>query len=380
MTPATITLDRAIHHKQDVVLIKFPINNELAAAVRKINNVRWSKTLTAWYAPYTMEVLHEIKNAYATIATINADALKQIIAKKKQEAALTKSGELTTEVIKNAENFKLYLRSRKYSESTIKTYTESLITFLKYFSYKTVSEITNDDIIHFNNDYIWAQKLSASYQNQIVNAIKLFFSKLVNIKLNIDLVHRPKRYNPLPKVLSAEDVTQLINVLDNVKHKCMLSLIYSAGLRRSELLNIRIHDIDSNRMQLSIKKAKGGKDRVVPLSETILQLLREYYKTYTPKDYLFEGQSGDQYNERSLALVLKKACVLAKINKPVNLHMLRHSYATHLLEGGTDLRYIQELLGHKSSRTTEIYTHVSQKSLSKIVSPLDKLNIKIKGS
>lgn len=138
--------------------------------------------------------------------------------------------------------------------------------------------------------------------------------------------------------------------------------------------------MDSKRMQLLIRKSKGGKDRIAPLSTTVLELLREYYLQYRPKQYLFEGQDGAQYSERSLALVLKRGCKLAGISKNVNLHMLRHSYATHLLEIGTDLRYIQELLGHKSSRTTEIYTHVSQKAIDKIQSPLDKLNIKIKGN
>ncbi|OFY67010.1 MAG: hypothetical protein A3H98_08930 [Bacteroidetes bacterium RIFCSPLOWO2_02_FULL_36_8] len=198
--------------------------------------------------------------------------------------------------------------------------------------------------------------------------------------MNIELIHRPKRYNPLPQVLSACEVTQIINVLENIKHKCMLSLIYSAGLRRSELLHMKIKDIDSQRMQLRILHSKGRKDRITPLSETALKLLRQYYLKYKPKDYLFEGQQGEQYSERSLALVLKNACLKAGIKKKVNLHMLRHSYATHLLEGGTDLRYIQELLGHKSSRTTEIYTHVSQKAINKIISPLDKLSIKIKGN
>ena len=201
--------------------------------------------------------------------------------------------------------------------------------------------------------------------------------KATGSALNVDLVHRPKKYNPLPKVLAIEEVADIINALDNIKHKGMISLIYSAGLRRSELLNMRISNIDSKRMEIFIAHSKNRKDRVVPLSETGLQLLREYYKSYHPKDYLFEGQSGDQYSERSLALVLKKACEKAGIKKQVNLHMLRHSYATHLLETGTDLRYIQELLGHKSSKTTEIYTHVSQRSLNKISSPLDKLNIKI---
>ena len=287
---------------------------------------------------------------------------------------------LQEEAIQKTEKYIQWLRSKRYSESTIKTYSEALKLFLKYFNDKPIKEITNEDVILFNNNFILKNKLSASYQNQVMSAIKLFFSKMENTKMIPDLIYRPKKYNPLPKVLAEEEVVQILNALDNIKHKTMLSLIYSSGLRRSELLNLKINNIDSKRMQLIILKSKGGKDRITPLSKTVLLLLRQYYIKYKPTNYLFEGRDGEQYSERSLALVLKQACEKAKITKHVNLHMLRHSYATHLLEAGTDLRYIQELLGHKNSKTTEIYTHVSQKALNKIVSPLDKLIIKIKGN
>lgn len=148
-------------------------------------------------------------------------------------------------------------------------------------------------------------------------------------------------------------------------------------MRRSELLNLKINEIDSASMIIRIKQSKGQKDRIVPLSNTILSMLRTYYLQFKPKEYLFEGQNGGSYSERSLAAVLKKACTKADIKKPVTIHTLRHSYATHLLENGTDLRYIQELLGHKSSKTTEIHTHVSTKAIQKIGSPLDKLSNKL---
>ena len=353
----TVILDKTIHNKIEVVLIKFPFDAELGNAVRKIKSTSWSRTLKSWYAPYSIAILNEIKAIFDPISKIDAQPLKDKI-----------------------EKFKSWMQSRRYSDNTVKTYCEALKSFLKFYYKKPLSEITNEDIIIFNNDFILKNKLSASYQSQVVNAIKLFFKTIQNASLNIDLVHRPKKYNPLPKVLAEEEVANIINALDNIKHKCMLSLIYSAGLRRSELLNMQIDNVDSQRMQLLIKQAKGGKDRIVPLSETVLQLLRQYYVAYKPKKYVFEGQNGLQYNERSLSLVLKKGCELAGIKKSVNLHMLRHSYATHLLESGTDLRYIQTLLGHKSSKTTEIYTHVSQRSINKIVSPLDKLNIKITGN
>jgi len=249
-----------------------------------------------------------------------------------------------------------------------------LQTFLKYYNDKPIDKINNEDVILFNNNFILENKLSASYQNQVVNAIKLFFDKIQNTSLDVNLIHRPKRPKLLPNVLSKEEVKQILNAHSNIKHKTMLSLIYSCGLRRSELINLKPGDVDSKRNLIIIRQAKGRKDRLAPLSEKILILLRNYYKVYKTKTWLFEGvNANEQYDERSLSNVLKQAVVKAKINKPVSLHWLRHSYATHLLEAGTDLRYIQEILGHSSSKTTEIYTHVSTKSIQNIKSPFDDL-------
>ena len=177
----------------------------------------------------------------------------------------------------------------------------------------------------------------------------------------------------MPNVLSKEEVKKILEAHVNLKHRAMLSLIYSCGLRRSELLHLKSTDIDSKRNIVIIRQSKGRKDRIAPLSPKILDLLRDYYKMYKPKNYLFEGKTEEQYSEQSLQSVLKQALKKVNITKPVTLHWLRHSYATHLLESGTDLRYIQELLGHNSSKTTEIYTHVSTKSLQQIKSPFDDL-------
>lgn len=278
--------------------------------------------------------------------------------------------------LEKIEAFKRWLRSKRYSESTIGTYADALKSFLVFYNHKEVNEITNDDVIGFNNDYILKYKLSASFQNQIVNAIKLFFRTIEDRRIDIDLVHRPKRSKLLPNVLSKEEVKQLLSALRNLKHRTMLALIYSCGLRRGELLSLKPTDVDSIRNIIVIRQAKGRKDRVVPLSEKVLGMLREYYKFYKPQVWLFEGQEvGMAYDERSLASVLKLALSRTSIQKPVTLHWLRHSYATHLLEAGTDLRYIQEILGHRSSRTTEIYTHVSAHNIQKIKSPFDDLDL-----
>lgn len=202
----------------------------------------------------------------------------------------------------------------------------------------------------------------------------MYFTTQRGFKINIDQIHRPKREKTLPNVLSKEEVKQLLEAHSNLKHKTMLSLIYSCGLRCGELLALKPVHIDSKRNIVLLKNSKGKKDRIVPLSGKILEMLRDYYKLYKPTTYLFEGQTiGTPYDARSLQLVLKQALQKTGTTKPVTLHWLRHSYATHLLESGTDLRYIQELLGHNSSKTTEIYTHVSTKSIQQIKSPFDDL-------
>jgi integrase/recombinase XerD len=242
-----------------------------------------------------------------------------------------------------------------------------LKSFLEYYKEKPISEINNNDVIVYNNDYILRNNLSTSYQNQIVNAIKLYFSTIRETKIEISKIHRPKREKVLPNVLSKEEIKAIIEAPTNVKHKTMLSLIYACGLRRSELLNLKPAHIDSKRKVLIIKQSKGKKDRIAPISNKLIGLLRDYYKSYKPEVWLFEGQKkGEPYTAESLQSVLKQSLVKCKITKPVTLHWLRHSYATHLLESGTDLRFIQELLGHNSSKTTEIYTHVSTKSLQNI--------------
>jgi integrase/recombinase XerD len=370
-TTKKIILDTATHKGIYVVLLKFPFDNELANVARQLPDAKWSNSNKAWVTPYSVKTLHQLKNLFEPVCEIDASLLKQKVTAYVNDP---KNNILNAEVQDKIEKYKQWLQSKRYSQSTIGTYTEALKVFLKFFNDKNIAEISNDDIIKFNNEYILKNKLSSSFQNQIVNAIKLFFRTVENKTITIESIHRPKPEHPLPNVLSKEEIKKILQAHTNIKHKTMLSLIYACGLRRSELLNLRAEHIDSNRGLVIIKKAKGKKDRIAPISDKIISMLREYYKAYKPSYWLFEGQNkGEQYTAESLQSVLKQALTKTKITKPVTLHWLRHSYATHLLESGTDLRYIQELLGHKSSRTTEIYTHVSKKSIQKIKSPFDDL-------
>ncbi len=370
-----------------VVKILFEKNDEILRCLKKIPNLRWSQTMRCWYVPFKESLLTELFTLLKPLAYLDYNALKKThplaflnatskVDKKLEVGVLTEKAlnSLSEEQETRVKAFVSWMKSRRYSDSTISTYKDALYVFLKYFSAKSLEQISNEDLIEFNNNYILAKKLSASYQNQVVNAVKLFFRTIQMRSMEVELIHRPKRAKLLPNVLSKEEVKLILNVQNNLKHKLMLSLIYSCGLRRSELLHLKLPDIDSRRGLIIIRQSKGRKDRIAPLSEKVNKMIDEYCIGYKPKEWLFEGQDKNgPYDERSLANVLKQALKKSNIDKPVTLHWLRHSYATHLLESGTDLRYIQEILGHSRSTTTEIYTHVSNKSIQKVISPFDTL-------
>ena len=274
------------------------------------------------------------------------------------------------------ETFRQWLISQRYSIKTVKSYIHGIRTFLGYFRNKRTDEIANEDVVNFSYKYVIGNNLSASLQNQIISAIKLYYCTTLKKDICIDEINRPNRPKRLPDIFSQSEVEKLLKSIINTKHRVMLALIYACGLRRSELINLRINAIDSKRRLLIIRGGKGNKDRVVPLPKAMIDMLRAYYMMYKPKYWLFEGhEEGRQYSESSIQHVFEQAVRKSGIKKDITLHSLRHSYATHLLENGVDLRFIQELLGHRSSKTTEIYTHVTEKSIEKIKSPFENLNL-----
>jgi site-specific recombinase XerD len=263
------------------------------------------------------------------------------------------------------------LQQKRYSESTINIYATYFGQFQAYFSGYELQKITSEQINSYILDLINHNKISASQQNQRINAIKFYYEKVLGGSKLYHKLERPKKERKLPTVLSKQEVHLLLNVTRNIKHKCILTTIYSAGLRRSELINLKIEDIDSRRRLIRIRGAKGKKDRNTILSKKLIELLRQYYIAYLPREWLFEGQHGGKYSPTSIAKICKTAAQKAGIQKNVTPHSLRHSFATHLLEQGTNLRYIQEILGHEDPKTTQIYTRVATNELSNIKSPLD---------
>jgi integrase/recombinase XerD len=372
----TITLGRVVHKGEPRVTLRFPYDEELTALVRKLTDARWSKSMKCWHITDSRNIVNDLFQKVRGKAFLDYSALKKD-QKSEKEAANKPAPDLQILSVRDltrVAEFRKWMAHRRYSESTISTYIGMLGHFLRFIKPKESNEIDPGDMVRFVNDYVIPRRLSYTFQNQVISATKLYCKHILKLDLEVGTFKRPRGMHKLPNVLSKEEVKAILEASANLKHRTMLSLIYACGLRRSELLHLTSQDIDRKRGIITIRQSKGNKDRIVPLSQKIAFLLDEYSKFYRTETWLFEGQvKGEQYTASSLAKVLSEACIKAKIEKPVTLHWLRHSFATHLLESGTDLRFIQELLGHSSSRTTEIYTHVSIKSIQNIKSPIDDL-------
>jgi site-specific recombinase XerD len=267
------------------------------------------------------------------------------------------------------------MKQHKMEWGTIKDYCQCFKAFLKHHQYRAPENITDAEIKQFLLKCRKEFELSTSYINNQISTIRFYYTQVLKRTIDYQYIMRPKQEQRLPIVLSPGEVLKMIEVTVNLKHKNMIALLYASGLRRSELLDMQVKDIDLARNVVVVRQGKGNKDRQSLLSENFKIILTQYIKEYQPKEYLFEGATGGRYSERSLERVVHNAATLAGINKHVTPHALRHSFATHLIENAVDIRYIQELLGHASIKTTERYTHVATNIQNKIVSPLDRLNI-----
>ena len=271
--------------------------------------------------------------------------------------------------------FEQKLILQRYSPSSIRNYKSAVKSFLEVAE-KKFSHPNELDEVSIEKYVLWKvqrHKIGSSQQRMIVASIDKFYASIYNKKLNIKHLYPARKSYSLPNYLTINEVKSLTSSLENIKHRCIIKLLYGSGLRLSELLHLKVTDIDSESMIIHIKNSKGNKDRVVMLSKALLEELRIYFIKYKPIDFLFEGQSGGMYSPKSVQVIVKNAASKAGIKKKVTPHTLRHSFATHLLEAGTDIRFIQQLLGHSSIKTTEIYTHIADVTKSKIKSPLDLL-------
>ncbi len=370
----TIYLRRCVFDGKNIILATFNYDKDIYYRFINSKAGTWSQAMRGFMFPDEEFSVATITRLFRNIATIDYSGLRSTTIKVKKQKT-PELPQLRKHQHEQIRDFRSWMEQRRYSENTIKTYCDSISIFLRFHHDKKTSSLTPEDVIHFNQNYIIKYSLSGSFQNQVINAVKLFYARLGYHEMLLDEIERPRKERKLPVVLSENEVQKIINSIINIKHKTMIMMLYSCGLRRSELLNLEIRDIDSDRMVVHIKGSKGNKDRIVPLAEKMLAHLRSYYRSYRPNELLFTGQDGRQYSPTSLQRVYKKAVVNAGIQKTCTLHTLRHSYATHLLERGVNLRYIQEILGHRSSKTTEIYTHVSTEGSKQVKSPLDGLDV-----
>lgn len=394
----TVVLEHLVHEAKRCIALNCPYDADLIAAAKKAG-ATWSASHKRWYVPNAPEHLQAIFAAFKGVAWVDMNGLR-----KKGEAAparatpqpprnqatkgkqgspavtVAKPPRTVLPALSTAQQEALAAMQRKlqiarYSANTIDTYLNATKLFFQHYPKKNPKDISAADIEAYQHELASTRKVSNSYLNQVVNAVRYYYKDVLGDAYRVKFIERPLGERKLPKVLSEQEVAAILKAPTNLKHRCILMLIYSAGLRLGELIALERTDIIPERKQVLIRGGKGGKDRVSLLSERLLKLLDEYLVAYTPRHFLFEGPNGARYSDTSVQQIFKHAKQKAGITAPATVHTLRHSFATHLLENGTDLRYIQTLLGHSSSKTTEIYTHVSTKAIGKIRSPLDNLDL-----
>ncbi len=371
-----------ISEKEGLLIIKFlgRYDREWIGEMKSYGKCYYDKKRNEWLLQWSKLTCDSMADYFAgrgIEVNVTKQAVNQELLNERKETGDEIRGRpLGSKALNGLDLLAMHLDENRYSTRTRESYLSMLELFFRYFSDKDPSEITEDEISRFIYNFIIRLGYSPAYQNQMVSAIKTFYTISGKGKVDPEFFERPRRRRALPKVFSKDEVSRILNSTRNIKHKLLLWMIYSCGLRRSEVTNIKLPDLDRERGILHIRQAKGGIDRIVPVSVKVWEKIDEYMPGFRPREYLFEGQTGGRYSSESVYRVFKNALLKAGIKKDVGVHSLRHSYATHLHESGLDIRYIQELLGHKSTRTTEIYTHVSRRNLVAVRSPIEDLDVR----
>jgi integrase/recombinase XerD len=408
----TITLKPLRHRGAECIGIYFENYTSLNTIIRKQATAKWSQTKKCWYIPYTQKHYSLLQTALKEKAILHTDALKKYAEQRKKEkqtkSTATQSavqilevepgsgkslrkqsvsgspsprerglgGEALNKHVLPAMKQQLVLKG--YSPSTIKTYMNEVGVFLKAIKQHTADAFTTARLKNYLQYCHETLKLTDNTLHSRMNALKFYYEQVLKKEKFFWEIPRPKKQLLLPKIFNQDEIASIINSVTNKKHKTMLMLAYSAGLRVSEVIGLKVYNIDSKRMSILIEQGKGKKDRLVSLSPVLLVMMRDYVLQYKPdrKGFLFEGNNkGTPYSTRSLQEVLQAAKKKAGVLRPGSIHSLRHSFATHLIEKGTDVTMIQKLLGHNDIRTTLLYLHTSNKDLLKIISPLDDLSL-----
>nr|WP_298924875.1 site-specific tyrosine recombinase/integron integrase [uncultured Allomuricauda sp.] len=370
----SITLKHLLINDKKCIGIQFYTDRVIQALIKELPDIKWSNEFNMAYLPNTKLHLDMIFKVFRGVVWVNCNFFFEKDLSKNQNEPVNVEWFRKRKLKKNhrvcPKEYLDKLEIKKYANNTVKSYVSLFEAFINFYQEKELSTINDADIIAYLQKLVQESR-SNSYINQSINSIKFYYEIVLGMPNRFYSIDRPRKEKKLPQVISKEEVMRILEHTNNIKHRCIVGLLYSAGLRRNELVNLKLSDIDSSRMLIRIESGKGNKDRYSLLSKQILDDLRVYYKKWRPKKYIVEGQFGGQYSGQSIAAIVTKAAEKAGIRVRVTPHMLRHSFATHLLEAGVDLRQIQVLLGHGSSKTTEIYTHVATSTFSSIKNPLD---------
>lgn len=384
-----IILQPLFHRGKECIALVCENHNSLNLTIKKLPHVKWSQTNRCWYIPLGRESYNQLTKEFTGKALLDNSLLKLYLEKKKKVTAAipknpikvfpkpvhsTPAWKLCEQNVEALKKFIQQLKLRSYSASTIRTYHNEFLQLLQLLKNKAVHDLTPDDVKRYMVFAMEKQGISEHTAHSRLNALKFYFEQVLHQEKFFWEIPRPKKPFQLPKVLSKEEIAALLKAIENVKHKTMIMLGYSCGLRVSEITALRITDLDENRRLLIVRRGKGKKDRVISISPAMLVMIREYIKKYKPVNYLFEGQLADSsYSVRSLESIIQSAKEKAGIKKGGSMHMLRHSFATHLLDKGTDVVLIQKLLGHNDIKTTLRYLHVTNKDILNILSPLEDI-------
>ena len=387
MLQAKVILKRELHRNIDVLSIYSPNKEPFNSIVRKLGST-YSASKKMWWLPFEKQMVNTAYKAFKGKAWVDYSGLKQNEGENKKsnrivtlglnQETLRSSGKQTNTNWTQEQKDAMWayadkLRIRKYSQSTFTTYGVYFKKFLAAHPNQDPKEITEEQIIAFVLRIVKEHNYATKTQNQIINAIKFYYEKVLGLKKHMYWIPRPRKETKLPVVASEEEVIRLLVASDNLKHQCIMGMLYSSGLRRGELVDLQLKDLNFDRRQVFVRASKGKKDRTTILSDRMINALIKYLDLYKPQKWLFEGQDGLPYSGQSIGTIVRNTAIKAGVKTKMSPHVLRHSFATHLMDKGTDTRYIQELLGHKSLETTAIYAHVSTRDLSKIKSPLDAI-------